>query len=214
MGEGIAMSVDDGLTAQEELQLLVKRASQGDGDAFGKLYDLYLDAVYRYVYYKVGGAAEAEDLTAQIFVKAWEAMPRFQWREIPFSHWLMRLAKNAVIDHYRAAKPQSELSERLVSETPDPQGQYLRTEALRGLEAAVRQLPEEQRAVIVLRFIEGMDYAQVAEIMGKSQGALRVIQHRALAALRRILSREDGEGVEEGGSGSGRLPGEVGERGG
>jgi RNA polymerase sigma-70 factor, ECF subfamily len=176
---------------REELQQLVQRASQGDGEAFGKLYDQYLDAVYRYVYYKVGNATEAEDLTSQLFMKAWEAMPRYQVREIPFSHWLMRLARNAVIDHYRTRKPSGELDEAMASREPDPQGEYLRGEQVRGLEAALRQLPEEQQSLLVLRFIEGMDYAEVAAILGKSPGALRVMQHRALAALRRIL---DGEG--------------------
>ena len=181
--------VDAGLT-REELQLLVQRASTGDGEAFGKLYDLNLDAVYRYVYYKIGDGVEAEDLTSQIFVKAWEAMPRYQCREIPFSHWLMRLARNAVIDHYRTRKPQGELNEAMVSPEPDPQGEYLRGEQVRGLESALRQLPEEQRSMLVLRFVEEMGYAEMAKIVGKSPGALRVMQHRALAALRRILERE------------------------
>ncbi len=184
-------TVDEAEPSREGLQRLVQRASEGDGEAFGKLYDRYLDVVYRYVYYKVGNAAEAEDLTSQLFMKAWEAMPRYQWREIPFSHWLMRLARNAVIDHYRTRKPRGELDETLVSQEPDPQGAYLRGEEMRGLEAALRRLPEEQRSLLVLRFVEGMDYAEVAAILGKNAGALRVMQHRALAALRRIM---DGEG--------------------
>ncbi len=206
------MSAEDRPRAQEELQLLVRKACQGDGEAFGKLYDIHLDTVYRYVFYKVSEAAEAEDLTAQIFLKAWEAMPRYQWREIPFSHWLMRLARNAVIDHYRTAKPRGELDEGLISGEPDPQGEYLRGERANGLEAAVRRLPEDQRMVIVLRFIEELDYAEVAEIMGKSQGALRVIQHRALAALRRILEQEGKEGVEARREGFSRMFGASGER--
>lgn len=181
---------DEGLTPQEELQRLVDQASKGDAGAFGKLYDLYLDMVYRYVYYKIGVQATTEDLTSQVFVKAWEAMPRYQWREIPFSHWLMRLARNAVIDHYRTTKPRGELDETLVSQEPGPQAEYLKRERSREIEDAIRQLPEDQRTVIVLRFIEEMDYAEVAEITGKSQGALRVTQFRALAALRKLLERE------------------------
>lgn len=180
--------------AQDELRPLVQRASQGDATAFGKLYDIHLDAIYRYAYYKLGDPSEAEDLTARVFLKAWEAMPRYQCRDIPFSHWLMRLARNAVIDHYRTGRAHGELEESLPSGEPGPQGEYLREERLRALEGALRRLPEEQRTVVVLRFIEGMDYAQLASIVGKSQGALRVIQHRALAALRRILEREDVQG--------------------
>ncbi|HEX2988217.1 MAG TPA: sigma-70 family RNA polymerase sigma factor [Chloroflexota bacterium] len=186
----IPPNVEEAGSTQDELQPLVQRASQGDGEAFGKLYDRYLDVVYRYVYYKVGNSAEAEDLTSQLFMKAWEAMPRYQLREIPFSHWLMRLARNAVIDYYRTRKPSGELDEAMVSREPDPQREYLRGEELRGLEVALRQLPEEQRSLLVMRFVEGMDYAEVAAILGKNPGALRVMQHRALIALRRILDEE------------------------
>ncbi len=197
---------EEGRISQDELQQLVQKASQGNAGAFGKLYDAYLDTVYRYVYYKVGYQAEAEDLTSQVFVKAWEAMPRYEWREIPFSHWLMRLARNAVIDHYRTARVHEGLEEELVSQDPGPQGHYLRGERARNLEAAIRQLPEDQRAVIVMRFIEEMDYAEVAAITGKSPGALRVAQHRALAALRKIIEREEQEGVQQHRGGSRRLP--------
>jgi len=202
---------DEGRIPEDELRQLVQKASQGDTGAFGKLYDTYLDTVYRYVYYKVGAQAEAEDLTSQVFVKAWEAMPRYQWREIPFSHWLMRLARNAVIDHYRTARVHGELDEELVSQDPDPQGHYLLGERARYLEAAIRQLPEDQRAVIVMRFIEEMDYAEVAAIMGKSPGALRVAQYRALAALRKIIEREEHEDVQQHRGGFSRLPRQDGE---
>lgn len=192
MGESLRERSEGGRIGQDEQHMLVVRACQGDSEAFGKLYDLHLDGVYRYLYYKLGDPTRAEDLTAQVFLKAWEAMPRFQWREVPFSHWLMRLARNAVIDHYRTARVHGELHEDLVAADPDPQAEYVRQERMGGLAVALRQLPEEQRTVIVLRFVEGMDYSQVADIIGKSEGALRVMQHRALAALRRILEREDG----------------------
>ncbi len=197
-----------GQETRDDLYQWVQRASHGDAEAFGKLYDHHLDTVYRYVYYKVSDAVQAEDLTAQVFMKAWEAMPRYQWRAIPFSHWLMRLARNAVIDYYRTSKNHVDLGEELVSETLDPQGEYLRGEALSGLAAALGRLPEEQRTVIVLRFVEEMDYAEVAAIVGKSQGALRVIQHRALVALRRLMEREDGANLKEHRAGAGPLLGE------
>lgn len=197
---------DEGRVSQVEVQQLVWKASQGDAGAFGKLYDTYLDTVYRYVYYKVGDQAEAEDLTSQVFEKAWEAMPRYQWREIPFSHWLMRMARNAVIDHYRTVRAHSEPSEEFVSQEPGPQSQFLRKERSQELLAAIGQLPEDQRAVIMMRFIEELDYAEVAAILGKSPGALRVAQHRALIALRKILEREENEGVQQHRGGTGELP--------
>ncbi len=197
---------DEGQIPQAELHQLVQKASQGDAGAFGRLYDVYLDMIYRYIYYKVGARTDAEDLTSQVFVKAWEAMPRYQWRDIPFSHWLMRLARNAVIDHYRTARAQGELEEDLVSQDLEPQSHYLRGERARDLEIAIRQLPEDQRAVIVMRFIEEMDYTEVAAITGKSPGALRVAQHRALAALRKMIERGEQEGVQQHRGGASRLP--------
>jgi RNA polymerase sigma-70 factor, ECF subfamily len=189
--------MDDGLHSRagddgrvREVELLVRLASQGDAEAFGKLYDIHLDAVYRYLYYKVRNGAEAEDLTSQVFLKAWEAMPRYQVREAPFVHWLIRLARNAVIDRYRTARSHEGLSEALQSRDPDPQGEYLREERARELVEAIRRLPEEYQTVIALRFMQDMTYQELAGLTGKSPGALRVIQHRALGALRRLLDRE------------------------
>ena len=200
------MTLEGNWEGRDDLQELVQRACQGDSEAFGALYDQHLDAVYRYIYYKVSDKTEAEDLTAHVFTKAWEAMPRYRYREIPFSHWLMRLARNAVIDRYRTLRSHGELDEGLASREPDPQGQYLLGERLKELEWAIRRLPEEQRTVVLLRFIEGMDYAQVSAITGKNPGALRVIQHRALAALRRTLEREDNQGVRKDRGNLSRLP--------
>lgn len=197
---------DEGRISQDELHQLVQKASLGDAGAFGKLYDIYLDTVYRYAYFKVGNQAEAEDLTSQVFVKAWEAIPRFQWREIPFSHWLMRLAHNAVIDYYRVARAHGDLDEEMVSPEIDPQGEYLRRERSRALESAIRRLPDDHRTVIVMRFIQEMDYAEMSAITGKSPGALRVAQHRALVALREILQQEERESVRQHRGGPGRLP--------
>jgi RNA polymerase sigma-70 factor, ECF subfamily len=179
---------DDGRA--REVELLVRLASQGDAEAFGKLYDIHLDTVYRYIYYKVRDSSEAEDLTSRVFLKAWEAMPRYQLREVPFIHWLIRLARNAVIDRYRTARTHEGLDEKLHSRELDPQGEYLRGERARELLEAVRRLPEEYQSVIALRFMQDMSYQELAGLMGKSPGALRVIQHRALAALRQLLDRE------------------------
>jgi RNA polymerase sigma-70 factor, ECF subfamily len=189
MSDGLHPRAGDDVRARE-VELLVRLASQGDAEAFGKLYDIHLDTVYRYVYYKVRNGAEAEDLTAQVFLKAWEAIPRYQLREAPFVHWLMRLARNAVIDGYRTARTHEGLDEKLHSRELDPAGEYLREEQTRELVEAVRRLPEEYQSIIVLRFMHDMSYQELAGFMGKSPGALRVIQHRALAALRRLLDRE------------------------
>lgn len=206
MSDGLYPQAGDGDRIKEEVSLLVQRASRGDAEAFGKLYDIHLDTVYRYIYYKVRGRVEAEDLTAQVFLKAWEAMPRYQWREIPFVHWLLRLARNTVIDSFRTARNHEELDGGLVSREPDPQGEYLRVERAKELEEAIRSLPEEYQTVIALRFLQDMDYQTLADFTGKSPGALRVTQHRALAALRRSLERDTEDERKRNGKGPGRLP--------
>ena len=170
---------------------LAKRVSQRDLDAFQVLYETHLDTVYRYVYYKVGNGQLAEDLTQHIFMKAWEAIHRYQWRELPFQHWLLRLARNAVIDHYRSTKPASATLLDPMGEGVDPEVEIAHGEMVQTLQDAVRQLPEEQREVIVLRFIEQMPHADVALHLGKSAATVRVIQHRALQALRKLLEADE-----------------------
>jgi len=179
---------------------LAKRVSQRDTDAFQALYESHLDTVYRYVYYKVGNGQLAEDLTQHIFMKAWEAIHRYQWRELPFQHWLLRLARNAVIDHYRSMKPTNSSLLDPVSVGVDPEIELAQSEMVNTLQDAVRQLPDEQREVIVLRFIEQMPHADVAQHLGKSAATVRVIQHRALQALRRLLEQDEQRGPASNGN--------------
>ena len=172
--------------------VLVERAVAGAADAFGELYQLYLDAIYRYVYYRTGNTSDAEDLVEQVFLKAWEALPGYKRRGNPFSSWLYRIAHNLVVDHHRRQKPavpMPPLEEvNWVSEESTSLEQIIEAEEASALASAIAQLPEEQQQVIVLRFIEGRKHAEVARIIGKSAGACRIIQHRALTALNRLLS--------------------------
>lgn len=171
---------------------LVEHAIAGDADAFGELYVLHLDAIYRYVYYRVGEASDAEDLTEQVFLNAWEALPGYKQRENPFTSWLYRIAHNAVVDYHRRQRPAVPMPspERIdrPSEQPSSLEQVIEAEEAAALATAIAQLPKDQQQVIILRFIEGLKHAEVSRIMGKSEGACRIIQHRALAALNRLLS--------------------------
>jgi len=171
---------------------LIAQAIAGNADAFGELYLLHLDAIYRYVYYRVGDGAEAEDLTEQVFLKAWEALPGYQQRGYPFSSWLYRIAHNTVADYHRRQKPEVPMPSPEKVEKRDqhrpPLEQVIATEEAATLATAIAQLSEEQQQVIILRFIEGLSHAEVARILAKSEGACRVIQHRALAALNRLLT--------------------------
>jgi RNA polymerase sigma-70 factor (ECF subfamily) len=171
---------------------LIEGAVAGDADAFGELYLLHLDAIYRYVFYRVGDPSDAEDLTEQVFLNAWKALPNYERRKSPFASWLYRIAHNAVVDYHRRQRPAVLVPSReeveWVSDQPLPVEQVIKAEEVAELAAAIAQLPDDQQQVIVLRFIEGLKHVEVARIMGKSEGACRVIQHRALVALSRLLS--------------------------
>jgi RNA polymerase sigma-70 factor (ECF subfamily) len=192
----------------EEERRLVARAVRRDAPAFGILYESYLDRIYRYVYYRVGTSGEAEDLTELVFLKAWEAINRYEPRGVPFIAWLYRLAHNLVVDHYRARRPTIPLED--VGEAEEPE-----IDVVESIEAqldadevrtALHTLSPEHQQLIALRFMEGLSHAEVAHITGKSEGATRVIQYRALQALARAL-RGEGEaatGVRR--RSAGRLP--------
>jgi RNA polymerase sigma-70 factor, ECF subfamily len=170
---------------------LVERAIHGDKGAFGTLYERHLDAIYRYVYFRVGSPADAEDLTEDVFVRAWEAVGSFEYGgEGSFVSWLYRIAHNLVIDHYRKRQPQSWSSEQLALEEariPAVEDVAHYNQDVSRLAHAIRQLEEVEQQVILLRFIEGLSHGKVAEIIGKSEGASRVIQHRALINLKALL---------------------------
>jgi RNA polymerase sigma-70 factor (ECF subfamily) len=172
---------------------LVLRAIRHDQDAFGELYDRHVVRVYRHIYYMVGNAAEAEDLTAQTFLRAWEAIPRYQVRGAPFVSWLLRIAHNLGVSHLRSRRDSSQIHEGIVDRKArrDPEQAYEQTADEELVREAIMMLREEQRQVIILRFIEDLEYKEVAEIIGKSVAAIRVIQHRALNALRKQMKLLD-----------------------
>ena len=177
---------------------LVQQAILGDKSAFGALYDLHVTRVYRHIYYMVGNAAEAEDLTAQAFLQGWEAIARYQMRGAPFVSWLLRIAHNLGVSFLRSRKEASQLPETLVdhgSEGNPERATQLRLEGER-VRDAIMKLREEQRKVIILRFVEDLEYKEVAEILGKSVAAVRVIQHRALNALRKQVALDEAAGTQ------------------
>ena len=175
---------------------LVDRAvATRDQAAFGALYDRYLDRVYRYLYYRTGNGAEAEDLAELVFLKAWEAIHRFRWQGRPFLAWLYRLAHNALIDYRRAKRPTSSLDaddEHGLSLGMTLASEAATTELARRLDAevlagAVSQLTPDQQQVILLKFVDGWDNREIAEMLGKREGAIRALQLRALLHMRRVL---------------------------
>ncbi|MCH8066050.1 MAG: sigma-70 family RNA polymerase sigma factor [Chloroflexi bacterium] len=185
---------------RQEERALVDRAIQRDQEAFGALYDMHVSRVYRHVYYMVGNAAEAEDLTAQAFLQAWAAIERYQFRGAPFVSWVMRIAHNLGVSHLRSRKPGTELPEILVDQSREGNPEEVLQRQAEGdrVREAILHLRDEHRRVIILRFVQDLDYREVAEIVGKSVPAVRVIQHRALNALRKQMRPSEQESAATG----------------
>jgi RNA polymerase sigma-70 factor (ECF subfamily) len=172
---------------------LVRRAQQKDQRAFTELYEAYFDKIYRYVTIKTGDKTEAEDMTQQVFMKALESISSFKWKGVPFSAWLYRIAHNQVIDYYRRQKkrPDTLKDDALVVSDSNPQQVAERNLDIEQVMSATRKLTDSQREVISLRFSGGLSTSEVANIMGKSQGAIKALQHSAIVALRKALLVEN-----------------------
>lgn len=168
---------------------LVQRAIARDSAAFAQLYDRYVVRIYRHIFFLVNDHREAEDLTGQTFLKAWEAIDRYKERGAPFIAWLLRIAHNLTVSFLRSKREHAELDEGYVDNKRmrNPEEALEQSSDERSVRAAVLRLREEQRQVIMLRFVEEMEYRDVAAVIGKSVPAVRVIQHRALGNLRRLL---------------------------
>ena len=176
------------------IDLLVKEAIAGDADAFGRLYEMYVDRIYRHIYYRVGNIKDAEDLTQQVFLKAWQAIGRYKQTSSPFLAWLMRISHNLVIDFYRSVKDKTYLDTEIVAgDVYSSPERIVETEFNQQmLRRAILQLPDEQQQVILMSFIEDFSYAEIASSLGKSEGNVRVILHRGLKKMRHLLEKEKG----------------------
>lgn len=169
-------------------QELLGRALQGDADAFGDLYERYLDEIQRFVFYRVADRLEAEDLTETVFLKAWEALPRFESSNVNLRAWLYRIAHNSLIDHYRTRKVTTELSAEQLHDThPLPERLVQDLDDQKQLAALIKTIDPTLQQVIACRFISGLSHAETGEIMGIKEGHVRVLQLRALQKLRELL---------------------------
>jgi len=172
--------------ASAEERQLIKKAAAGDKNAFGDLYVAYLQPIYRYIYYRVGQKEEAEDLTELVFLKVWEALDGYEQRGIPFKAWLYRIAHNAVVDNYRTQKDTVALESQWSLEDggQGPEATAMANEREELLRQALLTLDPDYQEILVLRFVAGLSHADVAVAMGRSEGAVRALQYRALGALR------------------------------
>lgn len=171
-----------------EIRGLVQKAVAGDIEAFGELYGVYIDRIYRFVFYQVNNKTVAEDLTEEVFLKAWNGIGRYRWQGQPFTAWLYRIARNHVIDYYRTSRQHEILEEALPADSGNPEDEAEDRLTQKVLAEAISCLPEQQQQVVIMKFIEGLDNREIEEVMGKSQGAIRILQMRALAGLRRTLN--------------------------
>lgn len=181
----------------QEERAFAERLKKRDPETWAILYEQYLPKIYRYIVLRVQNQAEAEDLTEQVFLKALESSKSFKWRGAPIPSWLFRIARNHVIDYWRTDKSKRTLplDDSLISDTIDPPERVAEKNAdIRQLIQAISQLTQAQRDVIELRFAGGLSTAEVAGILGKSQGAVKVMQHSALTALRRRLADWSNDG--------------------
>jgi RNA polymerase sigma-70 factor (ECF subfamily) len=172
---------------------LVLQAQAGNTEAFGALYDAYLERIYRFVYFRVEDQQTAEDITSQVFVKAWSNLDRFSFSHTPYLAWLYTIAHNAVIDHYRTRKITTALDDIQLSQ-PD-QAEAVEesidlTAEMKRVKEALQMLTEDQQKVLSLKFIEGLSNHEIARHLGKREGAVRALQMRGLQALAKHLEEK------------------------
>jgi RNA polymerase sigma-70 factor, ECF subfamily len=184
-------NTDPGLNT--EVESLVDRAAGGDPGAFGSLYDIFSDRIYRHIYYRTSNVEDARDLTQEVFTKAWQGLPRYKRTRTPFLGWLFTISHNRVIDYYRTKKNHTYLDNDVdmgVNEnSPETlvEAEFTQQEVRR----AILQLPADQQQVIVMSFIEGFEYSEIAATLNKTEGNIRVIIHRGLKKMREILGKEE-----------------------
>lgn len=176
---------------------VIRRAQKGNPESFGDLYDHYSPQIYRFIFLKVSDKHEAEDLSHEVFLSAWQNIDNYDYRGLPFSSWLYRIARNRVIDHYRARKETVSIDD--VSESAFQVIEAIEHDLdqqidLTKIKAALQQLSEEQQNIIILRFIEDLTPSEIAAIINKSEGAIRLAQHRAIKKLKIILNNKESNG--------------------
>ena len=167
---------------------VLARASQGDRDAFGELYAQYIDRIFNYVYYRTGNTHDAEDLTARVFQRAMNHIHNYTDRGVPFSAWLYRIAHNLVANWHRDRSRKQEIPINDIPVLPakgdHPETKLVRTEEQATLLRLIRKLPPERQHLLILKFVENLSNAEIGQVMGRSEGAIKSLYHRTLLALR------------------------------
>jgi RNA polymerase sigma-70 factor (ECF subfamily) len=191
---GSASPSDDHDPEATRLRALVDLAKEGDAEAFGQLYDHYVSGVFRFVYYRVGSQQLAEDLTSETFVRGLRAIQRFNWQGKDFGAWLTTIARNLVADHFKSSRARLEIVAETIPEgkvtVTSPEQEVLALISNEMLFEAVNALPNEQRDCILMRFIQGLSIAQTAAALGRSEGAIKQLQLRAVRSLAKTMPED------------------------
>jgi RNA polymerase sigma-70 factor, ECF subfamily len=177
--------------SSEHIRGLVERAQEGDREALEELYLLHFDRIYSYLHMSVGNRHDAEDLTTQTFLKMLESIKRFRWQSAPFSAWLFRIAHNLAMDHFRATRrwqPEEEVPEPLGDFEPSAEAVALQSLGRQSMLELIEALSLEQQQVLTLKFVFNLANAEVATILGKTEGAIKSLQHRALVSLQKQIA--------------------------
>src|SRR3989475_5334810 len=183
-----------------EMRELVARAQAGEREALEALYLLHFDRIYSYLHLSVGNRHDAEDLTTQTFLKMLEAIGRFRWKTAPFSAWLFRIAHNLSMDHFRATKrwqPEEEVPEPAGAQESSAEDEALQSIGRKGMLRLIEDLSNEQQQVLTLKFVFNFSNGEAATILGKTEGAVKSLQHRALASLHKKLQQPDAKAALE-----------------
>src|SRR5438093_13706235 len=181
---------EEAITAAD-VRRLVERAQQGDRQALEELYLMHFDRIYSYLQMSVGNRHDAEDLTNQTFVKMLESIERFEWRKVPVSAWLFRIAHNLAMDHFRSRRrwqPEEEPPEPPGSEERSAEEEALHSIGRQSMLEMIEGLSQDQQQVLTLKFVFNFSNGEVATILGKTEGAIKSLQHRALGSLQRQLT--------------------------
>jgi RNA polymerase sigma-70 factor, ECF subfamily len=174
--------------SREELRALVERAQAGEREALEELYLIHFDRIYSYLHVTVGNRHDAEDLTTQTFLKMLESIGRFRWQSVPFSAWLFRIAHNLAMDHFRAGRrwqPEEDVPEPHGSEERSAEEQAMHSIGRASMLEMIEGLSPEQQQVLTLKFVFNFSNGEAATILGKTEGAIKSLQHRALVSLQK-----------------------------
>jgi RNA polymerase sigma-70 factor (ECF subfamily) len=193
LGAGLANVTVDALVAEFDEYTVVEAAQRGEHEALSALYEYYFPKVYRYAAARLATAEDAEDVTEEIFLRVIDKIGSFSWRGLPFGSWVFRIARNEVVSHVRRQKVRgatAQLTDTIPDYTPDHTELVETAMTMDVVREAIGRLPEAQRQVISLRFVAGLSVAETAQSLKKTENNVKVLQHKAIAKLQQMVSRE------------------------